>query len=1033
MKRFSVKLVIALMLLALLAPAFASCGGVQLELYFIVDGEVYDSITTNGAEVIKLPPNPEKEGYVFRGWYWDYGVWQEPFTAESLVSTPLSSSMSVYARFLPLDGEETQTTTPGTTEPPATESPITEEPTTEPPATEPPTTEEPTTEEPTTEPPATEPPATEPPTTEEPTTEAPTTEEPPTDDPIPPEPLDVTDIATIIASENGEFRASGVVIGVNAQSFLLGDNTGMMLVYLKADPGVKVGDKVTVDGTTSVYGGATQFGIGTTVTVEQSGVTVKHPEPAIPSIEELNAYATAPAVTVKYVKLTGQLMPSGNYYNLNLGAAVIGSLTYPDAELKAQLDSMAGQNVEVWGYVTGVTGNSQYLNLMTTEVKLVTSVEPEDPTPTEADIATILASEDGLYTTSGVVVGVNAQSFLLADNTGSLLVYLKAEPDVKVGDRVTVTGSTVVYAKAKQFTTDTTVTVTGSMEVDLGEPYVPTAEELNSLMSEEQIFANYLQLTGTLVLSGDYYNFNIDGCALIGSLTYPDAALAETLRAMEGQTFTVIGFSTGISGNGKYLNIMVEEIVPIEPEEPEVLTPQEILDLAYGLANGETTAQTYTLTGVISSIDTAWSDFYGNITVTIIVDGNTAQPIKCFRLMGDGAQNLQVGDTITVTGTLTNYNDIIEFAAGCTLDSVVPVEPETPVDPEPEEPEATVADIATILASEDGLYTTSGVVIGVNAQSFLLADNTGSLLVYLKAEPDVKVGDRVTVTGSTVVYAKAKQFTTDTTVTVTGSMEVDLGEPYVPTAEELNSLMSEEQIFANYLQLTGTLVLSGDYYNFNIDGCALIGSLTYPDAALAETLRAMEGQTFTVIGFSTGISGNGKYLNIMVEEIVPVEPEEPEEPTPADDVITNAGVEIKEGVAYMLSMNQVNNGHVVYVCGGIDQDRFLITSEDAAVALQIFVEKNGDGYNFYTTIDGAKKYINVTYNDAGKVAILYQDVATSVYTYVSETNIWMTVLDGQEKYIGSYNSFDTLSASNTSYINAENTGVSQFPVELVLY
>ena len=150
------------------------------------------------------------------------------------------------------------------------------------------------------------------------------------------------------------------------------------------------------------------------------------------------------------------------------------------------------------------------------------------------------------------------------------------------------------------------------------------------------------------------------------------------------------------------------------------------------------------------------------------------------------------------------------------------------------------------------------------------------------------------------------------------------------------------------------------------------------------------------------------------------------------NVITNAGVEIKEGVAYLMSMNQVKNGHIVYVCGGIDQDRYLITSEDKAAALQVFVEKNGDGYNFFTTIDGAKKYINVTNNAAGKVAILYEDAATSTYTYVPETNIWMTNLDGQDKYIGSYNNFDTMSASNTSYINAGNTGVAQFPMELIL-
>ena len=64
--------------------------------------------------------------------------------------------------------------------------------------------------------------------------------------------------------------------------------------------------------------------------------------------------------------------------------------------------------------------------------------------------------------------------------------------------------------------------------------------------------------------------------------------------------------------------------------------------------------------------------------------------------------------------------------------------------------------------------------------------------------------------------------------------------------------------------------------------------------------------------------------------------------------------------------------------------------------------------------------------------MLFRSAATSVYTYVSETNIWKTTLDGKDKYIGSYNNFDTMSASDTSYINAGNTGVAQFPMELVV-
>ena len=137
-------------------------------------------------------------------------------------------------------------------------------------------------------------------------------------------------------------------------------------------------------------------------------------------------------------------------------------------------------------------------------------------------------------------------------------------------------------------------------------------------------------------------------------------------------------------------------------------------------------------------------------------------------------------------------------------------------------------------------------------------------------------------------------------------------------------------------------------------------------------------------------------------------------------------------VAYKLYMYQGTNGYGVFVCGGINQDRYLVTSQAAADALDVFAEANGDGFSFYTMIDGAKKYINVTMNAAGKVAVLYEDAATSVYAYNAEINAWVTNMEGTDYYLGSYSNFNTISASKTSYISAENTGVSQFPLQLVV-
>ncbi len=133
---------------------------------------------------------------------------------------------------------------------------------------------------------------------------------------------------------------------------------------------------------------------------------------------------------------------------------------------------------------------------------------------------------------------------------------------------------------------------------------------------------------------------------------------------------------------GKDIAIQVFGIVPynfkleaVAGETPAVdysaMTPAEILDAAYALAEGEAFTAPCTLTGVITEVNTPYSEQYGNITVTIVVDGNEEKKIECFRLVGDGNADLAVGDTITVTGTIKNYFGKIEFDAKCNLDAVV--------------------------------------------------------------------------------------------------------------------------------------------------------------------------------------------------------------------------------------------------------------------------------------------------------------------------------------------------------------------------
>ncbi len=136
-----------------------------------------------------------------------------------------------------------------------------------------------------------------------------------------------------------------------------------------------------------------------------------------------------------------------------------------------------------------------------------------------------------------------------------------------------------------------------------------------------------------------------------------------------------------------------------------------------------------------------------------------------------------------------------------------------------------------------------------------------------------------------------------------------------------------------------------------------------------------------------------------------------------------------EGTAYKFGIIQVKLNQTLYVTGDVERDRYLSTTEDKAAALDVYAEKSGDGYKFYAEKDGTKTYLSMFLNDEGKSCLAFAAEGT-VFTLDAEIHAWVADLDGTAYYPGAYNDFNTLSASKTSYINAGNAGVEQFPAGL---
>ena len=139
---------------------------------------------------------------------------------------------------------------------------------------------------------------------------------------------------------------------------------------------------------------------------------------------------------------------------------------------------------------------------------------------------------------------------------------------------------------------------------------------------------------------------------------------------------------------------------------------------------------------------------------------------------------------------------------------------------------------------------------------------------------------------------------------------------------------------------------------------------------------------------------------------------------------------VAEGTPFNMFVNQATLAQTLYLDGGVDT-RYLTTTTDAAAAKAVYAERVDGGYKFYILgEDDGKLYITMYKNAEGKDSVNYDANGTTVYTYNPTVNAWVSVLDGVEKYLGTYKNFNTISVSNLTYINAENTGVSQFPLDI---
>ena len=488
-------------------------------------------------------------------------------------------------------------------------------------------------------------------------------------------------IEQVAAGADGEvFRIRATVTGIrntNYGNIDVDDGTGSIYIYglfngLGQYPkdaaggwssfGIEPGDIITVQGPRTLYNGTTlELVDATLIKVEKSLIAVEPSEIALESAE-------AGTFTISVVsKADGMaVLPSESWIKLTDIAAGEG-----------------GAAVYSFAYEANTTTAARAASVVfkaTNSSKSVSVTQPGVP-PTGQSITEIVALPDdsGVETLESIVVAKTTKGFVLSDGTTAIYAYDNGANAVELGNVVKVLATKTTYNGVPELASITSVEKTDDSSWSH-----PTVKDITaSAVDYAATVAEYIQFTGTLKKSGNYYNVEIDGVdpgTKQGSIVYPIDAL--DAASFDGKAITVTGYFNGISGGGKYINVIATKIVEANAKGSlsNPYTPAEaaaaVADLKWtSNSDYEHTDEVY-VAGKICKIANKGTytegGTYGNATFFLSGDGTGDGEFQVFRALylgnvkfTEGKTDIKVGDDVVICGQLMNYqNNTPETVSG---------------------------------------------------------------------------------------------------------------------------------------------------------------------------------------------------------------------------------------------------------------------------------------------------------------------------------------------------------------------------------
>ena len=135
------------------------------------------------------------------------------------------------------------------------------------------------------------------------------------------------------------------------------------------------------------------------------------------------------------------------------------------------------------------------------------------------------------------------------------------------------------------------------------------------------------------------------------------------------------------------------------------------------------------------------------------------------------------------------------------------------------------------------------------------------------------------------------------------------------------------------------------------------------------------------------------------------------------------------GSTYKFALTQAELGKVLFFSGEMSGNYFA-TTEDPTKAVDVTIEEVDGGVRLFFMDGDTKMYLDINEYTEGKAGVRLTAEPSATFVWNEECKVYTAEVAGAPRYLGTYNTYNTISASDIKYIAGENLGkigVSQFP------